>query len=175
MKKRYLFIVNPISGGKKVNKSALIKENINQSIEATIFESEYPGHARKLTKQHYKDFDAVFAVGGDGTVNEVASELIVSNTPLGIIPFGSGNGLARALNYSMNARKVISMLHTLSPRKINTAFWNNKPFLCAAGFGFDGDMGVDPNEIFKMFFQGGGGGMGGMGGHSHMGGSRGGQ
>ena len=140
MKKKYLFIVNPISGGKKVNKSLLIRNNIDSSVEATIFETEYPGHARELTKQHHKDFDAVFAVGGDGTVNEVASELNSSNTPLGIVPFGSGNGLARTVNYSMNAKKVISTLHTLSPRKINTAFWNNELFLCAAGFGFDGEV-----------------------------------
>ena len=73
--------------------------------------TDHPGHATELSSKASKDgFDLVVAVGGDGTVNEVAQGLLGSNTPMGIIPVGSGNGLARELGISMNMHQSARML-----------------------------------------------------------------
>lgn len=106
------------------------------SVEYTF--TEEPGHASDLARKASEDgFDLVVAVGGDGTVNEVAQGLIGTPTPLGIIPMGSGNGLARELGISMNMN--ISA-HTLIEGKsllLDVCKLNNQRFLCTSGIGFD--------------------------------------
>ena len=101
--KNIAFIVNPISGTKTKNRLAkLIRELLDpQQFAPTVVVTEYAGHATQLAQQFaMQDYYAVIAVGGDGTVNEVASGLIGTNTALGIIPNGSGNGFARHLDIS---------------------------------------------------------------------------
>lgn len=136
--RNFLFIVNPFSGKSKVDIKLLINKNLDSTIKAVIKETKYPKQAITIAKENHENFDAVIAVGGDGTVNEVAQGLLNSQTPMGIIPTGSGNGLARELNYSMDLKTNIRQLHTLKSRKMNIAFWNKELFLCAAGVGFDG-------------------------------------
>src|SRR5205823_965689 len=82
-----------------------------------------------------QDVDAVFAVGGDGTVHEVAKRLIGSPLALGIIPAGSGNGLARHLGISMNLREALGATHRVAT--IDTATVNGIPFIGTMGVGFD--------------------------------------
>ena len=73
--------------------------------------TENPGHATQLASKAVKSgFDLVVAVGGDGTVNEVSRRLIGTSTPVGIIPIGSGNGLARHLGISMNRKESVRLL-----------------------------------------------------------------
>ena len=80
---------------------------------------------------------AVVAVGGDGTVNEVAGGLIGTQTALGIIPVGSGNGLARHLHISMQPEKAIRMLNHSEIIQADYGIENGKPFFCTCGTGFD--------------------------------------
>ena len=141
MKKKILFIVNPISGGfNKTFIPSLIDQNLNHQIfDAQIVFSEYIGHAKKLAKNAVSsEYEIIIAVGGDGTINEVASEIESSGKIMGIIPCGSGNGLARTLKISLNNAKAIANLNHLKTTKIDVGVLSdNKKFFNMAGMGFD--------------------------------------
>ena len=99
-KKKIYFIINPISGTQKKD---LIIKDINRYLDNSRFDYEvkytqYAGHAAAIAREAANaGLDIVVAIGGDGTVNEVARSLVHHTTALGIIPCGSGNGLARHL------------------------------------------------------------------------------
>lgn len=138
--KNIAFIVNPISGTKTKNRLAkLIRELLDpQQFAPTVVVTEYAGHATQLAQQFaMQDYYAVIAVGGDGTVNEVASGLIGTNTALGIIPNGSGNGFARHLDISTRMNRAIEMLNTSEPIYVDYGLVNDRPFLSTCGVGFD--------------------------------------
>lgn len=132
--------MNPISGTvKKAGIPKLIKESLDQQLfEYSILETEYAGHAVELAKhEKEKGTDIVVAVGGDGTVNEVARSLVQSDTALGILPCGSGNGLARHLMLPMDLRKSIEVINQCQIHKLDYGIINNIPFFCTCGMGFD--------------------------------------
>lgn len=140
MKKKVLFIMNPISGtaGKK-----LILEHIEQLLSRerfdwTVAATQYAGHASVLTREAVEQgTDIVVAIGGDGTVNEVARSLIHTPAALGIIPCGSGNGLARHLEIPLEPRKAIEVLNRCIIREMDYGKINGQPFFCTCGVGFD--------------------------------------
>ncbi|MGH7237533.1 MAG: diacylglycerol/lipid kinase family protein, partial [Candidatus Saccharimonadales bacterium] len=114
MKGKALFIINPISGGKKKDGvPGLIEKYLDaRFLTPVIVFSDSVSHARQVAKDARDKFEVVVAVGGDGTINEIASAIVGTDTRLGIIPFGSGNGLARFLKIPMNAKKAIKALNT---------------------------------------------------------------
>ena len=126
-----LFIINPISGKGKKRKIA----KVLQAKGYKILFTEYAGHAEKLAREATEDI--VVAVGGDGTVNEVARGLIGSNKALGISPCGSGDGLARCLGLSHNINKAIKTIEQGTQRVMDTAEINGRPFFSVCGVGFD--------------------------------------
>lgn len=139
-RKSIRFIINPISG--TTGKEAIVKL-IPQYLTPDRFETEVVytqkgGHAAMLAHEAVeRKLDVVVAVGGDGTVNEVARSLVHTSTALGIIPCGSGNGLARHLNIPMSH---IGALETLADCNIETLDYgiiNDHPFFCTCGVGFD--------------------------------------
>ena len=139
-KKKVVFIVNPISGGRRgVNISAIIKQRVDKNkFNFEIRQTEYAGHAIEISKQLVEEgTQIIVAVGGDGTINEIASQMIDTNSILGIIPRGSGNGLARHLGIPRMASKAIDLINLTNTTKIDTATVNNKPFISIAGVGFD--------------------------------------
>lgn len=100
--------------------------------------TQHPGHATELASKASSDgFNLVVAVGGDGTVNEVAQGLIGSSTPIGIIPMGSGNGLARELGISMNMHQSARILIDGKNLHLDVCRLNDQRFLCTSGIGFD--------------------------------------
>lgn len=136
-----LFIVNPIAG--KRNKFLVIREikhfcaknNIDYEIFYTTGNRE---DTYKYIKSHFdKDLKAVVAVGGDGTINEVAKAIVNTDVPLLIIPKGSGNGMARHLKVLLPTKDILQAL--INGRVINydVGYLNDQIFLCNAGFGFD--------------------------------------
>lgn len=132
--------MNPISGTvKKAGIPKMIKESLDQQLfEYSILETEYAGHAVELAKhEKEKGTDIVVAVGGDGTVNEVARSLVQSDTALGILPCGSGNGLARHLMLPLDLRKSIEVINQCQIHKLDYGIINNIPFFCTCGMGFD--------------------------------------
>jgi YegS/Rv2252/BmrU family lipid kinase len=139
-KKRIKFIVNPFAGiGKKQNFQHKLDQHLNKGL--FDYQLEYttaPNHAKQISAQAVKDdYDIIVAVGGDGSVNEIASQLIGTNKLLGIIPAGSGNGLATHLGYSRNITNAIKSLNTAKPIKIDSCNLNDKQFFNVAGVGFD--------------------------------------
>ncbi len=100
--------------------------------------TEYAGHAAKIARQRAADkTDIVVAVGGDGTVNEVARSLVHTETALGIIPCGSGNGLARHLCLPIDTRKDLQLINECHIEAFDYGVINGLPFFCTCGMGFD--------------------------------------
>ncbi len=137
------FIVNPIagSGNNKINKPLLHKQFNEEDYTLVIKQSNYKKHATVLTNESIKEgADIIVACGGDGTINEVATCLVNTNIILGIIPFGSGNGLASNLNIPKNIDKAIALIKTETVKKIDTGSLNNEYFFSNCGIGFDAQV-----------------------------------
>jgi YegS/Rv2252/BmrU family lipid kinase len=142
--KNIAFIINPVSGPKETQKE---KRKLPKVIMQTLDDSqwlpnitftEYAGHATELARQYARmGFDAVVAVGGDGTVNEVARGVRDSQTAMGILPMGSGNGFARHLNIPIRVNKAIEMLNHSEPIRVDYGLANGKLFVSTCGTGFD--------------------------------------
>ena len=140
VKKRIVFVVNPISGTQ--GKKAILKwidERIDRSVyDYSIVQTEYAGHATQIAANAVQEkVDVVVAIGGDGTINEIARSLVHTDTALGIIPCGSGNGLARHLRIPMEPKAAIDILNRGNNLYIDYGKINNIPFFCTCGVGFD--------------------------------------
>ncbi|MBT1702467.1 diacylglycerol/lipid kinase family protein [Chryseosolibacter indicus] len=142
--KKVLFIVNKYSGTeyRPEVEGRIIEACEKQDIECTIEFTQGPGHATELAQQvvDHKMYDMVVAVGGDGTVNEVAKGLLHSSIPMGIIPKGSGNGLARHLGISTKIPLAINYLFNSQTIAMDTFKVNGKLSLNVSGIGFDGHI-----------------------------------
>ena len=139
-KKELTFIINPISGTRsKEDLPAIIESRLDKDLfNYKLVYTEYSGHAAEIASQCAAEHeDIVVAVGGDGTVNEVARSLVHTETALGIIPFGSGNGLARHLCLPMEVKKAISMINACKVELFDYGVINGQPFFCTCGMGFD--------------------------------------
>jgi YegS/Rv2252/BmrU family lipid kinase len=142
---KVLFVINPNSGRrKKIDISEIIKKEVDPSVNFKIiyWESSEQDIVKIIKELIEKEnFDFVFAVGGDGTVNKVASALINKNVVLGIIPIGSGNGLARHLKIPLDIKKSLYLLNKAKYIEIDTCYINNKPYFITSGVGFDAHIG----------------------------------
>jgi YegS/Rv2252/BmrU family lipid kinase len=138
--KKIVAIINPISGttSKKSLPDLLDKYMPSDEFEKQFFFTEYQGHAFELAGQAVRNkADYVIAIGGDGTVNEVAKALINSSSVLGIVPMGSGNGLARDLSIPMDIRKALNVILEHNMTTIDYCKANEHIFFCTCGVGFD--------------------------------------
>ena len=139
--RQILFIINPVSGiGKKNSLEQLLIKLINTSvINYEIKYTERPGHAVEIAKAVVKNnsHQVVVAVGGDGSVNEVATGLIGSSIELGIIPAGSGNGFARHLGIPLKFEDAIKTILKGKSIKVDTGLLGTENFFGVAGVGFD--------------------------------------
>jgi diacylglycerol kinase (ATP) len=141
--KRIFLIINQYAGHRKGAKAVeiVIPFLHKNDCRVEFVYTDSPGHASELASKASVDgFDLVVAVGGDGTMNEIAQGLIGTNTPMGIIPMGSGNGLARELGISMNIRKACHTLIDGTDLQIDVCRMNNQRFLCTCGIGFDAQI-----------------------------------
>jgi len=140
MKKHIVFIVNPFSGtSKKGNLEPLIRRKLDQDqYTYSIKYTEAAGHATILAQEaRDKRADVVVAVGGDGSVNEVAQALVHSDTVLGVLPGGSGNGFAMHVGIGRSIANGIKVINSGRPRVIDTCTVNDRFFINVAGVGFD--------------------------------------
>ncbi len=139
-KRTITFIINPISGTHSKDE---IPQMIADTLDPELFDykirmTEYAGHAAEMAREEVASgTDIVAAVGGDGTVNEVARSLTHTQTALAIIPCGSGNGLARHLCLPMDTRKAIAMINACKIEAFDYGVINDQPFFCTCGMGFD--------------------------------------
>ncbi|MDB5156540.1 MAG: YegS/Rv2252/BmrU family lipid kinase [Mucilaginibacter sp.] len=136
MERKTLFIINPISGGKKKDDVPGLIYTYYNGDATTVFTTGAL-HASQVATEAVGKYDMVVAVGGDGTVNEIASALVGSEVVLGVIPCGSGNGLSRFLGIPMDIAAAIKNLNNDKVAVIDSAQANGKPFFNMAGMGFD--------------------------------------
>ncbi len=138
--KKLIFIVNPISG---TQSKELILNLLDEKIdkEKYIWDVVYTkraGHAIEIAAQAAEmKTDVVVAVGGDGTINEIGRSLVHTETALGIIPCGSGNGLARHLHIPMEPKKALEIINDGICDIIDYGKINGTDFFCTCGVGFD--------------------------------------
>jgi diacylglycerol kinase (ATP) len=143
MEQKYLhifLIINPVAGHKKgkrrIGKLIAVLRERGCSVEYAF--TRHTGHAIELSaKAAAAGYGLVVAVGGDGTVNEVAQGLIGTAIPMGIVPWGSGNGLARELGIPASISACSRMFMKGSDRQIDVCKFNNQRFLCSCGTGFN--------------------------------------
>lgn len=141
MKKRVLFIVNKFAGTGYAPhlERRMVKACAERDTECTIEFTSSKGHATDLARNGVaRGFDFVVAVGGDGTVNEVAGGMLNSTIPLGILPNGSGNGLARHLGMPTSRSRALEALFNARALRIDTFEVNRRLSVNVAGIGFDG-------------------------------------
>ncbi len=155
VKRNILILINPVSGiSNKDRIRQIIKENLDDSdLDYEIKFTGYPGHGTELAQEAVKKgLNAVVVAGGDGSVNEVAKGLVNTNVALGIIPAGSGNGLAHFLHLPFNLDKAINTIRAFRVKKID-AFTINDKFGCnLAGAGFDAKVAVAFSKVKRRGF-----------------------
>ena len=138
---RILFIVNPTSGKSSQRKKFTeFSSQISSNPDYDFLATKYPGHARELASQEKNNYQTIVAVGGDGTINEVASGILGSNAALGIIPMGSGNGLAHHLGIPQDNFEALRLIETKQPKPIDIIFVNDRIVINVGGLGFDGHV-----------------------------------
>ena len=141
MKTKTVVIVNPISGvGKQKKIETLLRENLNQDLfDYTVRYTEHIHHGTDIAREAVdQGCDCVVAVGGDGSVNDVAQGLKDTGVTMGIIPCGSGNGLARGLKIPLTPASAIKLLNQRNEHLIDSIVINDKYIsVNAAGVGFD--------------------------------------
>ncbi|MBX3163304.1 MAG: diacylglycerol kinase family lipid kinase [Bacteroidetes bacterium] len=143
MPRKLLFIVNP-NAGKKIWEEiiTIIRKEFPENIAYQIVIWKDKHHFEEITAllktEGYTD---AIAVGGDGTVNQVAQAIVNTNIALGIVPVGSGNGLARSLGLSMKINEVIKQIAKGKTEVIDCGTVNNRFFFCTSGIGFDAHIG----------------------------------
>jgi len=139
-KKTISFIINPISGTQKKDSwPEIINRYMDPSrYDIRIFFTERMGHASELAhRQIEDDVRYIVAVGGDGTVNEVAGAVRDTPAVMGIVPCGSGNGLARHLRIPLKITDALKLINKATVIDIDYGIVNDKPFFCTFGAGFD--------------------------------------
>lgn len=143
-KKKVMFVINPISG---VYKKKNVPEKIARYIDYVQYDysirfTQYAGHATLIAQQAVEEgYDICVAVGGDGSINEVAQSLIGSKTALGLIPYGSGNGFATHLKIPpRDAEGALDVINTGKRVKLDMVKSNLRYFVSNAGFGVDSSV-----------------------------------
>lgn len=149
------FVINPISG---INRKEGIIHSIPKTIDPARFSydvvlTQAPGHATQIAREAANSgVDIVCAVGGDGTVNEVARALLHTGSALAIIPTGSGNGLARHLHVPLVPQSALKFLNNTPAHHIDYGLVNAHPFFCTCGVGFDAFISQKFSEARKRGF-----------------------
>lgn len=138
---RVLFIANPHAGVKRNIRSRVIAECEKAGMDFTLEVTQHAGHATELAASASEmGFDLVVAIGGDGTINEVGRALLGADIPLGVVPAGSGNAFARALNLSLHPAKACRAFIQPEIRKLDVGRVGNTLFFSTAGIGLDAEV-----------------------------------
>jgi diacylglycerol kinase (ATP) len=136
---RYLFLLNPVAGvGERRDFLQMIAVACSEKqVAYKILFTRSPGDAKKIIRKKFDKFDVFVAVGGDGTMNEVASALAGTTGIMGLVPAGSGNALGRELKLSMKPEESIKQLLNGHVIQIDTGLVNGRRFMNVCGLGFD--------------------------------------
>ncbi|MEE9464337.1 MAG: YegS/Rv2252/BmrU family lipid kinase, partial [Candidatus Neomarinimicrobiota bacterium] len=152
--KRILVITNPAAarGGatRVLNKVKQLTTEHDDCCSFDFVMTERPGHATELTREKASAYDLVAAFGGDGTINEVANGLAGGNTPMGVIPNGTGNDFARSAGIPRNPRAAIELLCKGIPEPIDLGVANGRYFTNSVGIGFVGQANYESAQITRI-------------------------
>jgi len=139
---RAVAIANPRAGVASRRVAEAMRRNRDLWPELETWTTGGPGEALPLARRAAEaGVEVVLAVGGDGTANEVAAGLLGSTTALGVVPAGSGNGLARTLRVPLDADRALRTLASAVVLRMDVGRVNGHPFLNVAGAGFDAAVG----------------------------------
>ena len=150
---RILFAMNPKAGRGNTLKQLPRLENLLQEKEMDyeVRWTEGPGDATIFTKDMRDDFDLVTVFGGDGTMNEVLNGLVGGNTPMAVIPIGTGNDFVRSANLPMKLETSLENILNGKPRKIDLGLYNGERyFVNVVGIGFDAFANIQSRKIKKL-------------------------
>lgn len=137
-------ILNPRAGLRARGALESVSRSVPSRRELEVRVTEHAGHARELAAEAARTgFDLVLAVGGDGTANETAWGLLGSETVFGLVPVGSGNGLARGLGIPLRPAAALAALEAAVERRMDVLRANGRPVLNVAGAGFDAEVGAE--------------------------------
>lgn len=158
MSQKIAFVINPNAGTKKkLNIIEFIKCNFFKNVAYDFIVWKNKDDFESVKNQILKgNYTIVVACGGDGTVNQVASVIINTSISLGILPLGSGNGLARSNKIPLDLKKALHLIYVGKNKKIDSALINQNYFFCTAGIGFDAHIAnqfaVSTKRGFKTYF-----------------------
>lgn len=133
-----LFIINP--SAVRRNNEKILYQLLRYRSKIDVRLSEYPGHSRKIIKEEFENYNVFVAVGGDGTVNEIASELAGSDKKMAVFPAGSGNGFARKFGFEKNVSKLMKSIEKGNTIPTDVIYLNDHPCIHISGVGFDGEV-----------------------------------
>jgi len=160
VKKKVHFIINPVSGtGRHDDLVTAIDQNMDADrYDCTVSVSDSPRHAIQLAVQAIEaDADAIVTAGGDGSINEIAQTIVGKKIALGIIPSGSGNGLAHHLRIPFRINKAFEVINAFRVKTIDTLQVNGKTCVSIAGVGFDTVVAqkfqLDAHRGFQAYFR----------------------
>ncbi len=145
-----LFIINPNAGRKKNKK--FHRQLLKYQSKADIRFSKYPGHSSEIVKEEINNYDVFVTVGGDGTVNEIASALIGYNKKMAVFPAGSGNGFAREFSFTKDIHKLFNAIEKGKTIPTDVIFINDRPCIHVAGIGFDSTVVTQFQRLNKHGF-----------------------
>jgi len=140
MKEKILFIINPVSG---IGKQKTVERSLERLLDInkytySIAYTEYAHHATTIARSAVEQgYGTIVAVGGDGSINDCVRGVIGTNVKLGIIPAGSGNGLARCLHIPLDVDKAIEVINNCNSLNMDSVEVNGKVYASIAGVGFD--------------------------------------
>lgn len=136
---RYAFLYNPAAKrGQAESKIKDLQSRIESRSDTQLFFSQCVGDISRLIEQHFDDFDVFVACGGDGTIREVALQIINTDKSLGIIPMGTGNDLCKTLKIPINLDQSLDRVFNGAATPIDVGSCDDFIFLNTLGFGFDG-------------------------------------
>jgi YegS/Rv2252/BmrU family lipid kinase len=148
--RRALLIANPAARRAARFRQAAVAAFQRAGVACDVVLTERPGHGAELARERCRDYDAVFALGGDGTVMEVANALIGTGIPVGVLAGGTGNLLARAIGIPLDVRKAVASLVGGARRRIDLGrLADGRHFAVAAGVGIDARMVRDTPSWMK--------------------------
>lgn len=150
MSPEIVFIVNPVSGRRLKGKQRISRMEalvVSLGLDAVVWSTEYPGHASELAaKALCGGAKRIVAVGGDGTLNEVGRVLVGTSCEFGLVPMGSGNGLARHLGLPLDFEASVRLAAFGAAIKMDTGEADGRPFFNVMGIGFDAEVSRRFNE-----------------------------
>lgn len=155
---KIMLIVNPTAGKGKAGKMVPLIENTMKNSDGASFDISFTkerGHATEIARSSAEDgYDIVYAVGGDGTVNEVMNGLIGTKSALAVLPVGSGNDFARSLGISENIEEAIRQSMSGNRKLIDVGIINGRHFINISSVGFDAEVVLATQNFKKLLFSG---------------------